>query len=120
MTVDVRDILLKAAEDVQSGMWCKGAFFENHKSYTDRALIVGLLPLDKAMASKRCARGSLAVATKLLGGTVEEYDAVESVATDAALRRGARSLVEFNDGFPDDPFEAGQQLAAFFRQAADA
>lgn len=119
---DTKDILLKAAEDVQSGMWCKRDYFvtEDPVHYIDVDIFDGTLKTGAAQASKRCAHGSLALATRLLGGDTNDY----RFAADAAVRQlwklGHSSLVEFNDDhLPDDPFEAGQQLAELFRTTAE-
>lgn len=133
MAVETRDILLKAAEDVTQGMWCRGTWFQDPD---DEAQIwsadelfgvsfdkkVGELPLDHAIKSRRCAEGSLALAAKLLGGGFGDYrTAKRAVDRRLELQGHVGSLMAFNDAhLPNDPFEAGQQLAELFRTTAEA
>jgi hypothetical protein len=117
----VKDILLKAAEDVQSGMWCKGDYFREAPEVYDGTLFSDDL-IDAALASHRCAEGSLMVATKLLGGTRTDWMKT-STAVSGRLRETGYfgGLIGFNDeNLPDDPFEAGQILAELFRSTAEA
>lgn len=123
--VETRDILLKAAEDVQQGMWCKTSTFRvNGEARLVTDLLYGdsnfdfidPITLDQAMASKRCAQGSLGVATMLLGGRFDEYTAALTAVQD---RIGTLLWVYNDDHLPDDPFEAGQQLAELFRTTAE-
>lgn len=129
MTVETRDILLKAAEDVQSGMWCKRGWFVDESGAehqngaalweTNRLLA---LSVEEAMSMRRCGGGSILLATALLGGDWEDANAAIGII-DSALRMSAKAagLPSFNDEIlPDDPFEAGQQLAELFRQTAEA
>lgn len=134
MTVDTTDILLKAAEDVQSGMWCKGAMFESAGQPTTVVLGYTNLSADELGRMKRCAVGSIALATILFGGKSPDYhDACERVAalielpadvlppTLATPAFGEGTVIAFNDYvLVDDPFEAGQELAELFRRAAEA
>ena len=118
----VRDILIKAAEDVQSGMWCKGHYFHDAETVHYGNLFSDDDLLSDALASRRCAEGSLMVATKLLGGSRSDY-ANASEALHQRLRELdlAYSLIAYNDEeLPDDPFDAGQQLAELFRNTAEA
>ena len=120
MTVTTKDILYKAAEDVQQGMWCMGQWFEDqgevsvtrvYDKLTDR------LSVEQMQSSPRCAEGSLVLSTRLLGGTAEDY----GKAVGAVEARIDRALFIFNDhSLPNDPFSAGQQLAELFRSTADA
>jgi hypothetical protein len=117
----VKDILLKAAEDVQSGMWCKGAYFREAPEVHDGTLFSEDL-IDAALASHRCAEGSLMVAAKLLGGTQTDWSKASLAVSGRLRRKGYQGgLIGFNDEkLPDDPFEAGQQLAELFRSTAEA
>lgn len=116
-----KDILLKAAEDVQSGMWCKDFYFATDTNACDLDVLTGTLALKEALASKRCAHGSLALATKLLGGSVDEYEYASGAVIDRLVEYDhLDGLVHFNDEvLPDDPFEAGQELAELFRKTAE-
>jgi hypothetical protein len=137
----VKDILLKAAEDVQSGMWCQGRWFidEDGKGYSDGDLMIfGGLTMEKALKSHRCAEGSIALSTQLLGGVVYDYEAaLAEVGKTLEARpyppttacafdndhshQSIRLLSHFNDiHLPGDPFEAGQILAELFRSTAEA
>lgn len=125
--VDVKDILYKAAEDVQSGMWCKGSWLQTSEGdiYDSFPWAINLAtaPLNNL---NRCAEGSIGVAVALIGGGRSEWEA----ATRAVSRNlpdcdclppGHTSIPHFNDDhLPDDPFEAGAQLAELFRSTADA
>lgn len=118
MSVEVRDILLKAAEDVQQGMWCKEFWFIDPRTnahYFDFDLFGDDLSIETAQASKRCAAGSIALAAALLGGSWPEAREAGWVVQ-AQLGEG---LLDFNERFVD-PFEAGQQLAELFRTTAEA
>lgn len=91
---EFKDILIKAAEDVQQGMWCSGALFqtvggvwdmyleivpeslsssfisldESVMSYSPMETIESvILNAEKASKSHRCAQGSIALAAALLG-----------------------------------------------------
>ena len=130
MSVETRDILLKAAEDVTQGMWCKGTWFDvadfiDISMNPDHVLFDGRLTVEVAQKHERCAEGSVALATALLGGGSEDYDrAVEAVQRRVGACpeiHGEHYLRTHNDicleGF--DPFEAGQQLAELFRSTAE-
>lgn len=131
--VDSADILLKAAEDVQSGMWCRGAMFRNEDEIGGQTFLPGFdLDLEQALKMRRCAIGSIAVATEALGGSDAEYRVACHRAanwlpeTDAPFDvpglagNPEAQLAHFNDYELDanDPFEAGQTLAEIFRSAA--
>lgn len=126
MSVEIRDILLKAAEDVQSGMWCKGEWYAG---LSQEEFQPWNIDLETALATQRCAEGSIGVAILLLGAGEGEF-----LDTQAAINRHLSEgnsctiaclnyenpLVHLNDRhLPDDPFEAGQQLAELFRQTAE-
>jgi hypothetical protein len=125
MTVDTRDILLKAAEDVTQGMWCRGHYFmDEAEELFPEALFRSSSTelLDLAQNSRRCAHGSLVVATLLLGGSLNDYTAVDrAVHSRVTSFTEASGLIAYNDDIlPDDPFEAGQQLAELFRMTVEA
>jgi hypothetical protein len=123
MSVESKDILLKAAEDVQQGMWCKGSWFHDSGYGLSRVLEAAEEEVALLAASRRCAQGSLVLATRLLGGTEDDYlDAENAVDNRLMSHVGWWSgLIAYNDdSLPDDPFEAGQQLAELFRTTAEA
>jgi len=124
----VKDILLKAAEDVQSGMWCSGAWFASRRDpqycseeelSSDAAFELGA---DAVKGKYRCAEGSIQLATVLLGGTRDDYgNALHHVNATLRERTSYNLLEAFNDcALPADPFDAGQQLAELFRSTAEA
>lgn len=132
--IDTTDILLKASEDVQSGMWCKGSMFRHPGEETGTVMIPGEFTPEEVARMERCAIGSLAYATALLGGDADDYRAAcQRVSTWIELPPRMQdmldaqstvepeaTIVQFNDAvLPDDPFEAGQQLADLFRRAAE-
>lgn len=134
MSVGVKDILIKAAEDVQSGMWCKGDYFGDRIDekrnvvepymFGPSALFAESGGFEYVANRYRCAEASLALVTWQLGGSEHNYCAALRVVNDTLAARygGAEPprLHEFNDyTLPDDPFEAGQALADLFREAAD-
>lgn len=129
---DSTDILIKAAEDVSSGMWCKGAMFRVEGEIKGETFIPGVdLDVDEALKMKRCALGSIAVATGQLGGGNSDYlEACQRVANHLDLEMdpfdlpgladcGEAVVAFYNDTLlPDDPFEAGSKLSDLFRRAA--
>lgn len=124
--VDTRDILLKAAEDVQQGMWCRGGWFRNIHSGTYLMRMPDMWgsrqTLDYLTRHQRCAGGSLALATANAGGDYKSWvDTLSAVG--ATIRQTcdcAGHLQGHNDHcLSDDPFEAGQQLAELFRTTAE-
>lgn len=138
--VSISDILIKAAEDVQQGMWCRNDWFrgDDGERWAETELFSGFLSVEKAQGLQRCAEGSVALATLLLGGTVSDFDAaVDDVRTNLPNSRACGcdpatacrcdscashpiSLAHHNDKhLPDDPFEAGQTLAELFRTTAE-
>jgi hypothetical protein len=126
MSVETKDILFKAAEDVQQGMWCKGSWFHLDGMHWANpfTLIEGGDNVERATASERCAEGSIALATRLLGGTNADFEKARyKVETQISCEghAGRATLAEHNDYcLGDDPFEAGQQLAELFRATAEA
>lgn len=130
--MDSTDILLKAAEDVTQGMWCKGAMFRHEGEDQGVTLLPGFdLDVDEALRMKRCALGSIAVATVQLGGGNNDYvEACQRVANHldidvdpfdlpALADNGEAVIAFYNDTqLPDDPFDAGARLSDVFRRAA--
>jgi len=150
------DILTKASEDVKQGMWCTNhAFLEaemrmerelpNHQLYAtlwpssqyDEGF-VDVITIDEALASHRCAEGSLALATALAGGGKDDFAAVLSWVNDALPAMclvdpgDCNVLHEHNDyhilDYPDreltvvnheKAFEAGEHFAEVFIVARD-
>ena len=91
-----RDILIKSAEGIQEGMWCRGQWFakeidnaydaiEDCASSSPRELIFdddGQLVIDQeqllSIASQyRCVEGEIAYRTALQHGTYDDYLAIE-------------------------------------------
>ena len=125
MGVTTKDILYKAAEDVQQGMWCRDFWFAAADGTgieaTDGMLVAGTYPLEEALKARRCAEGSIAIATALLGGDQSDLFQAQDAVRQVCYERYATGIIGFNDDhLPDDPFEAGQQLAELFRETADA
>lgn len=140
----ISDILLKAAEDVSSGVWCKYFWFAdpdrpvhdylatNAHYMLDANEVVDDLEhnqgrdLLRKQDWNRCAEGSIAIATAQLGGGPDEFgqavraaEAVMPKHWGEDLGRECQALWEHNDHcLPDDPFVAGQELAKLFREAA--
>lgn len=132
-----RDILIKAAEDVQQGLWCTGHWFyddKNHVGYlADHIFAKGTgLTLEDAALMRKCAEGSVAYATVQAGGGVQDYQKVIKLvnanvpdcddcydAFDA--RFNPKTLNHYNDVHLDsmDQFGSGQKLAELFRKTAD-
>ena len=151
----IKDILIKAAEDVQQGMWCVGKWF-SHRGFSDCDLFPGAFPhynpspairklsidhrLELAQGSERCAEGSIALATALLGGTHNDYlEAIRAVEQEKdpgdpkMMIEDYGGLADYNDTrlvevvrdgetvsiTEGSRFAAGQILAGIFRSAAD-
>lgn len=145
----IKDILLKAAEDVQQGLWCSGSWFsefgDSGPSYADNEFFDLVRPESgsehRSMAVEdfssyhRCAEGSIALATAMAGYGPNMYrsavKAVEDHMKDSNLcpLKLPHSLSSHNDTcilsmFFDTtetlPFDAGQHLAELFRSTAEA
>jgi hypothetical protein len=120
-----KDIILKAAEDVGSGMWCRNEWFSGVRSddTTSRHSVAFAadVTIEQLQESKRCAEGSIQLATRLLGGGSDDSEAAIMAVEKEMRSRGAHggALFSYNDHLPDDPFEAGQQLADLFRETAE-
>lgn len=133
----IKDILLKAAEDVQQGMWCQGALFAG-KNDLYGEIFISKPALEEAQGKLRCAEGSVGLAAALQGFPEEISQAAilhvcETLPDlcdqpgpgqpDAVTRdpRPCDTLFHHNDHHMDDinAFEAGQHLAEIFRVAAD-
>lgn len=132
----VRCILLKAAEDVQSGMWCKGDYYaveiDENRHVTDAPFwgpthLFTNRAFETVADKYRRAEGSLALVTWQLGGNHRDYRRASQAVRKTLHERFGEDdygypmmLHEFNDDhLPDDPFEAGQQLAELFRSTAE-
>lgn len=134
----IKDILLKAAEDVQGGMWCQGALFAgNNNLYGE--IFVSRPALEEAQGKLRCAEGSVGLAAALQGFPEEIAQAAilhvcevlpdlcdqkgpgRDIRTDEFTTRPCDTLFHHNDHHMDGMgyFEAGQHLAEIFRVAAD-
>lgn len=125
-----KDILIKAAEDVQQGMWCQGALFKMAWPADD--IFVSSHVKELAQKAPRCAEGSINLATALSGGdwadaekAIHAVNAVLGEFCDEKIHFGedllpCNTLYHHNDHHMDDmdSFEAGQHLAEIFRVAA--
>lgn len=96
-TAEIADILLKAAEDVQAGLWCTGSWFKDPKdedtAYADTDMVitgnldysntfhtesVGILfPVEKISRMQRCAEGSIMLSAIIAGPVEGVYDLYE-------------------------------------------
>lgn len=128
--IDTADILRKAAEDVQPGVWCQGAMFHEEDGHLLTQTPGAYFDLDRALASKRCAVGSIAIATQLLGGNYYDYqNALQRLSMWIDLPEGIEPptthaehvVITFNDYVLDvtDPVGSGARLAELMRTAAD-
>lgn len=121
-----RDILVKAAEDIQEGMWCRGsAFFDeiSCSQFPPEAMFdEEFLTLETATRSRRCAQGELALAAKRLGGDVDDFAHAESYVRTHLGNCRCGSVWSHNDHCMDtlDVFSAGQEWARIFREVAEA
>ena len=119
----IKDILLKAAEDVQQGMWCRGVWFHGHiDTASAQDLLSGELTADDAQKMHRCAEGSIALATAMLGGDYSTYLTTLGHAADHINHEAGEFVSDHNDKCMKgmDAFDAGQEWATIFRRAADA
>lgn len=136
-----RDILIKAAEGIQEGMWCVGDWFSSlpatnpHYISFNGPMVDDLfeedseLELEALSKMYRCVEGELAFRTLILGGTLSDYSAVEKLVNDRLpeicenckqrkARDGELDLFDHNDqcmGPDKDVFTAGQEWADIFR-----
>ena len=119
----IKDILLKAAEDVQQGMLCRSGWFLNEgDGYSDKDLLTGCLTVDDAQSMPRCAEGSIALATAMLGSDWSTYVRTRDHVAAHINHEDGCSVAVHNDFCMKnkDAFEAGQEWATIFRRAADA
>lgn len=113
-----RDILIKSAEGIQEGMWCRGQWFareitpsglavDNLDSHAPNEIMFdvesGKLIMDAealmGIASKhRCVEGEVAYRTALLGGSYQDYLEVLAVASVAVLESCSRCRDALEDG----------------------
>lgn len=124
----IKDILLKAASDVEQGMHCKGAWFKPFLKEGESSVIAAFLKditIEQMEKSQRCAGGSLALSTRLLGGNEDDlFEAIKIVEDEIQIQspygHHRVTLYTYNDALlPHDPFAAGQKLSELFRAAAD-
>lgn len=134
-----RDILIKSAEGIQEGMWCKGEWFSSVPDTCEAEEFENVLPdeifesdevllsnaeIDNLSRMYRCAEGELMFRTLLLGGKQSDYLAVEGAVHKAILENCEKcssqddyNVFDHNDvcmlGL--DPFTAGQQWSEIFR-----
>lgn len=123
-----KDILVKAAEGIQEGLWCRGVKF---LGFTPEQALLGemygtSLTLDMVRPVQRCALGELEFRTAELGGKFSDFSAVRYVVSEAVneacdMPHGA-AIVDHNDKclYDADIFTAGQEWAEIFRKAAGA
>lgn len=134
-----RDILIKSAEGIQEGMWCKGKWFAPQRTsdgagfseegeYCDNVSLlfeskVTSAALSYAASSYRCVEGEIAYRTFLLGGNEVDYEILIDVVTEAVRAKCERcegrdeDLWNHNDQCMDDydAFTAGVEWATTFR-----
>ena len=134
----IHDILIKAAEDVQQGMWCRGAWFTNTPGEDEDGILLEdafsmrLINISAEGLAKmnRCAEGSIALATIQAGLRRSDYEAtlsaVQSNLNSHCERcenrsENAPSLNLHNDSHMAvmESFDAGQHLAEIFRDTAE-
>jgi hypothetical protein len=132
---DVNDVLLKAAEDVSQGLWCRNALFldsdgdEAHYEVGGDETTAELY--ERVSHFRRCAEGSLFVASLLLAENWDQLDGLTYRSRErvtAVLRkrcpacrdRAVAAVHYHNDHHMTDldAFEAGQEWAEIFREAA--
>ncbi len=135
----ISDVLRKAGEDVQQGMWCRSSWFTDTPGLDDDGLswapeeVFDLnMSVEKLSALHRCAEGSIIMATRMAGLGLDVYKRAVN-AVDNSLVANCNDcqhsedhgvqivLHEHNDLHMDemDPFEAGQHLSEIFRDTAD-
>lgn len=137
-----RDILVKAAEGIQEGMWCRNAAFREPDQDADEGETwAGSLfgtsskwSLAMAASAERCATGELAYRTAQLGGKFGDYYTIcgyvgDVIAEECSVRvhereddDGEDQITWHNDRclpFAMDAFSAGQEWARIFRQVAE-
>lgn len=117
----IKDVLLKAAEDVQAGMWCQHTLFK-----IPGGKLVEYMRVEELLGVRRCAEGSIYLASRLLIKDPTEANILAGKASNAVHEYADKHqsfgdhqrLWQFNDyALPrDDPFEAGQRLASLFRE----
>ena len=134
------DILRKASDDAAQGMWCQSLWFKSDKIATlpQDAILTALLnspehlanrvmTLDDMLASPRCIEGSVAIATRMLGGDSEDFlDAIDALSdvlpSECAVKpNNCHDVVHHNDNhmIGDAPQSAGLWWADVARKAAD-
>ena len=136
---ELHDVLIKAGEDVQQGMWCMGSWFSEQAdwrlsddglSWAPEEVFTLQLTVEKLSKLHRCAEGSIALATITAGLPLSVYQqAVGAVDKNLdnhcdkceAAHSSETVLHEHNDGHMEymNPFEAGQHLSEIFRATAD-
>lgn len=121
-----RDILIKAAEGIQEGMWCRHTAFSvpMKGSMGTNTIFNGDLTLDEALSSYRCAMGELGLRTVQLGGNGDDYFEARAAVTRVLLvikcnGECVGSISSHNDYcMKGDAFSAGQEWAEMFRAAS--
>ena len=135
----IHDVLIKAGEDVQQGMWCMGSWFAQDEdsinndeglTWAPEEIFDLNMSVETLQKLHRCAEGSILLATRIAGLDLKVYEkAVEAVdghlrtiCDDCELtsRYGDVVLHEHNDMHMKGmtPFDAGQHLSEIFRDAA--
>ena len=135
------DILIKAAEDVQEGMWCTGQWFTNNpihlgfpnnaqeESFGSDEAFDRQVSAGKLSKMHRCAEGSIALST-IIAGLGKGAFILAIAAVNKNLPRHCNgcnyspdpaSLNNHNDAHMAgmDSFSAGAHLAEIFRDTAD-
>ncbi len=136
---EISDVLRKAGEDVQQGMWCQASWFTDKPGIHDDGLSWAPeevfdfgMSVERLSKYYRCAEGSIILATRIAGLELEVYEAavgaVDYNLTEcceqcrhSSTQGVAIALHEHNDLHMDgmDPFEAGHHLSEIFRDTAD-
>lgn len=135
---EIHDVLIKAGEDVQQGMWCTGAWFtedaenDDGLSWAPEEAFKLTMTVESLSKLHRCAEGSIALATITARLPLSVYHhAVGKVENNLPNHCGSCDknkmlgadypLHEHNDGHMKemDPFTAGQHLAWVFQDTAD-
>ena len=134
-----KDILIKSAEGIQEGMWCRGAWFTSSvvegdgasSNWTDTSILQGYLEPGFAVSLHRCAQGEIALRTVMAGGQQSDYDAIDRAVSRTIRDEGSCVLSHegvHNSAVPNhndvcmselDSFAAGQEWARIFREVAE-
>ncbi len=135
----LHDVLIKAAEDVQQGMWCQGSWFvsrceDNDLAYAAEEAIGLQMSVETLQKLHRCAEGSIALSIVMAGLNEDDYKATVDAVAEAlpdhcdtcnrydSIPGADHPLYQHNDDHMDgmSAFDAGQHLSEIFRSTADA